>query len=536
MLTKIKNGFRAYISEIRRDGPARLIPALMILFSFVVAFFIFRDIFSFELKHAYTADAPLYWTVGRGILNGLTPYSQMYENKPIGIFLISALSFGLTGDTILCNVFSCIAAVMLTVVPALAVMSLINQNKKDEVDGVRKLAVALTVMLSALIVTVYSEVRSGGFQVEAIGAAFSVLFIFLVIKLKGAKARKKRIVLTILAALALGCAVMIKEPFLLTAVFGALLFVDNFEDLVKNLILPSAVAGVIVILLLAVTGTLVPYFSIYIKRMFETRIGGESTALGRARDLLRVSGDIRNFSDLLFYLLLLFLALALLRAIVKKHSNAHIVFHVLKIAAAVFVASFCVGLGAYYYNHHFIFAVPVYCAFIIQGGAALYEFKPGKAAARGAVLLLWGVVLLLAFVNIGNKYAGDYTEKFNSLSKNAEYVDSLLDYYGEERYQFIGFNGENTFIGLTEHSPQGPVFGQDSDNFKTADTWFSQSLIEQVNNSNIVIVKEYLSPAVNEEIKSILAADFTESPAVRYGPAPPANFPFTIYYRTSKFG
>ena len=33
--------------------------------------------FSYELNHAYTADAPLYWTVGRGILNGIKPYSGL---------------------------------------------------------------------------------------------------------------------------------------------------------------------------------------------------------------------------------------------------------------------------------------------------------------------------------------------------------------------------------------------------------------------------------------------------------------------------
>lgn len=536
MLTKLRIGFGNYVSEIKRGGFVKLIPAIMILASFTTAFFVFKDIFTFELNHAYTADAPLYWTVGRGMLNGLTPYSEMYENKPVGIFLISALSFGITGDTILCNIVSCLAALMLTVVPALAVLAVINQSKEDEADRLRKLSVFLTVMLSGLFITVYSEVRSGAFQVEAIGAAFSVLFIYFVILLKGAQTRKRKIIFSVLAGLAITCAVMIKEPFLLVSVFGALLFVDNFEELLRNIVIPCAGAGVFIILSLAVTGVLVPYFSIYINRMFETRLSTDSSAFSRARDLFRLSGDVKGFSDWLFYLILLFLALTLLYALCKKFSDAHIFFHGLKVVAAVFIASFCVGLGGYYYNHHFIFAVPIYCAFIIQGGAALYAFKRGKSAARGAVLLLWGLVLLLAFMNIGNKYAGDYTERYNALSKNADYVDSLLDFYGEERYQFIGFNGENTFIGLTEHSPQGPVFGQDSDNFQTADTWFSQKLIEQVNSSNIIIVKEYLSPAINGQIQEILRTQFTTSPAVRFGVDPPEGFNFAIYYRTSKYG
>ena len=47
-----------------------LISAAFLLASLVIAFLIFKDVFSYELKHAYTADSPLYWTVGRGILNG----------------------------------------------------------------------------------------------------------------------------------------------------------------------------------------------------------------------------------------------------------------------------------------------------------------------------------------------------------------------------------------------------------------------------------------------------------------------------------
>ena len=40
-----------------------------------------------------TAD----WTIGHGILKGLVPYRDLYETKPPGIFLVSALSYLVTG-------------------------------------------------------------------------------------------------------------------------------------------------------------------------------------------------------------------------------------------------------------------------------------------------------------------------------------------------------------------------------------------------------------------------------------------------------
>lgn len=537
MTEKIRAIFIQQKSSLRQKASgAKLTSLLMILISFTIVFFIFKDIFTYELSHAYTADSPLYWAVGRGMLNGYKPYAQMYENKPIGIFLISALSFALTGGTVICNIVSCLAALMLTLIPAAVLLSVFKRS--DETDGARRTAAFLSVLLSGLLIAVYSEVRSGGFQVEAIGAAFSVLFIALVVKLKHVQTRKKRIILTALAAIALCCAVMIKEPFVIVSVFGALLFADDLKQFIKNLVIPCALGGVLTLLLLTVCGVISPYFSIYISRMFETRIGGEeSSAFSRARDLLRVINDVKGFSKWLFYVILLFFALTLLRAaIVKKQSAGRVFFHVIKVIAAVYAASFCVGMGGQYYNHHFIFAVPIYCAFVIYGGALLFEYQPKKGAVRNTVILLLGVMMLITSVSIGNKYSGDYTEKYNSISDQAEYVDSLLDYYQEDRYQYIGFNGEDVFIGLTKHSPLGPAFAQDSDNFQTDDTWFAEKLKEQIDESNIVIVRNFTSPAVDEYIKNKLATEFTTVPSSRLLTDPPEGFHYTIYYRISKYG
>ena len=82
----------------------RILILLMTIASFVMVAFVFRRIASYELHHAYNWDSPLYWTVGRGMLNGLKPYTDLFENKPLGMFLISAFSFRLTDDTIICNI------------------------------------------------------------------------------------------------------------------------------------------------------------------------------------------------------------------------------------------------------------------------------------------------------------------------------------------------------------------------------------------------------------------------------------------------
>lgn len=517
----------------RKFSWTMLVSVLMLLVSLVIAFLVFKNIFTYELKHAYTADAPLYWTVGRGMLNGLTPYADLYENKPLGVFLISALSFRLTGETILCNIVSCVAVLMIAALPALFLFDMYKDNKS--VSTLRKATVSTAVFLSCLFLTVYIELRSGGFQVEAIGAAFSVLFICLVLKLKNAKSKKSRVILTILAAVAISCTVMMKEPFVLVSVFGALLFIDSFKSLLKDMVVPCLIGAAATVIGLAAGGVLVPYFTIYIKRMFETRLGGQSSALSSAFNLSRLVKDIKSFSIWLLILLIGFIVLALVRAIAAKKSVPLILFHVIKVAVAILIASFCVGVGRYYYNHHFIFAAPVYCALIICGGETLLDLRFKKDFVSLAAIALWGVALVSCILNIGNPYAGDYTQKYNSLKNKAAYVDSLLDFYGEERYQFIGFNGEDVFFGTTEHSPQGPAFAQDPDNFQSADTWFSKSLIEQLDNSNIVIVKAFFCPAINDRIQETLNRDFTEHPSIPFKTAPPPDFAYKIYYRTSKY-
>ena len=54
----------------------------------------------FEMS-ALNTDAYIYLTVGRGILNGLRPYTDLFESKPPGIFYLNALSLWLTNGTFL---------------------------------------------------------------------------------------------------------------------------------------------------------------------------------------------------------------------------------------------------------------------------------------------------------------------------------------------------------------------------------------------------------------------------------------------------
>jgi hypothetical protein len=63
-----------------------------LLFCFVFQYFC--RMLLYELSGVFNAyDTPIFWTVGKGIVNGTSPYTGLFEIKPPGIFILSALSF-----------------------------------------------------------------------------------------------------------------------------------------------------------------------------------------------------------------------------------------------------------------------------------------------------------------------------------------------------------------------------------------------------------------------------------------------------------
>ena len=68
-----------------------------------------------------SGDLNLYFSVGRGLLNHLQPYADLFEDKPPGIFFLSALSLALTGDNKLYSLCSMLS--LLGIVAAMVLYS-----------------------------------------------------------------------------------------------------------------------------------------------------------------------------------------------------------------------------------------------------------------------------------------------------------------------------------------------------------------------------------------------------------------------------
>ena len=148
---------------------------------------------------------------------------------------------------------------------------------------------------------------------------------------------------------------------------------------------------------------------------------------------------------------------------------------------------------------------------IIEGCKALTEIFVGKKLKTTLVLIFSVFIYFIYFTNIINSFEISLNlskfsqDMYYSSESQAKYVDAMLDYYDEDTYQFLGFNNTSyTFYGLTKHSPKGPVFVQDSYNFEDENNWFSQNLIKQLDEVNIVILNKLNMPAINDKVKKIL--------------------------------
>ncbi|MGN0537821.1 MAG: hypothetical protein ACI4M3_07590 [Acutalibacteraceae bacterium] len=501
------------------------------------------------MNHAYNHDSPLYWAVGRGMLNGIKPYSGLYENKPVGIFLISALSFALTNDITICNLFSFLCLVIIAFIPVLCIWEYCKQTGLTK-DKPKTLIYLFLALIMGLFLMKYCETNSGSFQTESIGTAFAGLYFWAIMHIhwkKGEKCNRKQIIIwTTLAGFFVMCSVMFKEPFIILLVSGSLFMVNSVRDFIAKTVIPSFIGGVLSVMLLLACGVLSEYFSIYLKKMFGNHISIYGSPFVRMFQLDKMMVNLEKFST--FFAIIVLLAVItfiLYAALNKKFSLKLRLWKVFTLIFALLCASFAVGLGGHYFRHHYIFAAPFYMILIISVCKIIMDCKsiqehnqftiPNVISATYNPIVLSNLILLIIFIfnlNIENYRSRDNFYDYSLIYDEAKYVDSLLDYYGEDTYQYIGFNMDNSFYGLTVHSPKGPAFVQDEYNFEDENSWFSQNLLRQLDEVNIVIVNYFNMPAINDKVQEILDTEFTTEPKNPYTEMEkPKGFDCKIYYR-----
>ncbi|MFA7681407.1 MAG: hypothetical protein WCX61_00045 [Candidatus Peribacteraceae bacterium] len=215
------------------------------------------------------ADTPAYFIMGRGILNGLTPYVDLFESKPPGMFLLTALSLVVTRGPWLVTVLNIIVLVLL---PILLTIYAVRQHRTEQ-SRIALFWLSGTAFLIGISLSLFLQRWTVAVQTEVFGAFFACLYLLHVAWTPSTAWRS-----TLLRAVLLAGAIGMKEPFVFATVAGTLLIVRDRKEFWRAFVLPLLLAIIIGLCSLVVLGFAKGYFTLYLPAMLQDRLSNDPFA------------------------------------------------------------------------------------------------------------------------------------------------------------------------------------------------------------------------------------------------------------------
>ena len=428
----------------------RLLGWALVLAIFAKAVVSFGVMLRYQWMSPLTWDSTLYVTVGRGMLNGLLPYVDLFENKPPGIFAVAALALWLRDDFALLGVFQ--TAALLGLFIAIIGFPLWS--------GERRLRSRLSwfcCIAFAFLLTHYTADRSGAMQVESFGATFTTIFAVL---LAAHSDRPWGTVRISIGALLACAAVMMKEPFALTLAAVCMTLCRTPRAFVRNGVLPGVLSAVFMVLILAAMGVLASYAGVYLHEIFNRHIVDSGSPWTRAFHLHQIWNNLWGYNPLLAIAVP---GLLLWRIVQLCHERLIVALaRITLLCAATYAVLFAIGLGGPFYGHHFIFGVPFFAALLFANLREAHQLHLPRFVHRHATATTaLALAALLLPLNTWDYDADLRAQADSSASARdvAERIDDVLDRCGKEQYLFLGANGFQPYA-FTKHSPMGPLFFQ----------------------------------------------------------------------------
>jgi hypothetical protein len=466
---------------------------LFLLFCFI--FQHFCRMLLYELSGVFNSwDTPIFWTVGRGIVNGIPPYTGLFDIKPPGIFILSAISFYFFDSPIFTHIVQAIVLIIIAIVPLLAY---IIHSKDKSIFGL-----AFSIFLG-LLLSLYSSERSGQVEVESFGAAFGAIAILFMLS----SFEKYKIFKILGTSLCLLISCGFKEPFLFPILGASLFLCKNIKDWLLKFAIPLAIAlclGVIILLSLGWFGGFLQYLS-FMTSTHVSAIG--SSPLERSVIFWKLFDNLNLYSLSFGYLFIgIFCALLWI--------NRTKPLQILLLIISLFLASLSVAIGGEYACHHFIFAIPFYAAILIK-------YNANSINKTNALLF---PLLAFSILNLPDIDWEKRSRNFNQKKTNApsvsitEYLDNVIEQTGTLRFVNLCKNTYNdVFIcyssELGRHSPQGPYFLMDHRFFNRIPD-YADSVLNYVKNGQIAIYSplNYMPVDFQLELKNILEEYYTPIP------------------------
>jgi len=455
----------------------------------------------YEMSGVLYGDAMIFQTVGRGILNGILPYSGLFETKPPGIFLMHAASLWLFDSQFLVKVFQVLALITIpifVVVPAVDIVS--GRSVKQ-----RQL-VALVALLFGLVLTLYTANQAGMGLVESYGVALTLLYLFFLQRWNDVYGVWKIVLLGVLMLLTVG----LKEPFLLIVFSGVLLLKKN---LLRSFVYPLCIAVTLGLATLFLLGYLEPFFSVYLTHMIGFHVHQQNTSIA-----LRVLEVWRTFINMGAYSWWLALAVTLLWffSFTKKHF--------LRVLCGSLLFFLAIAVGGDFYGHHFIFAVPCFVVFF------------WNALSRDAFLkkVIFGFIGLLILASLDTQLVYNIVSwrlEEKEFKQVASVIDSVMDDCGYTQYIQMIPRGGGPFA-YTKHSPSGPIFIHYS-RFIGASPMYQQRYISALKEAPLAFVLDIETSNLTDAAKEFMESNFSEVAPACAGDDFVQPSPYHLLFRSS---
>lgn len=530
-------------------------------------------ILGMEAEGPMHSDAGSYVMVGRAILNGLKPYTDIFDAKPPGIYLLMAISLWLTNG----EMFATWLQIVLLLGFPILISTYVILACEKQWHSARMWLIAGIGFIGGAVLMFYTEERSGALQPEGFGFFFSMVYAFVLLR---TELRSRWSVG--LASIAMLLSIGMKEPFVLANLAIALLLTPSWKGLLRTFFLPLGLAAVMGCIALGFLGLLWPYIGVHLPNMLIHRVQ-EVTEYSplwlRPMRTGRIYGDIVQYYPsgkfTGWMIILLWMSTPLLLS-QKQQSwktvlstwitmfpamvTVNLVFLVLILKgmypdapvftiidqnfaakeyawivatlvgcfalwridrtllkrsvythAILYLTSLAIAAGVAYHPNFFIFAIPVYGTLLLLG---MREAMAERLSPLMLVAIAGSVLLAGIFYYPNPKHVGGHADRLLSnyahTRKDVERLDALLDACGIER---ANINVSTVSLSFSKHSPWGPLMGLSIPAYFPPDHPYGKRTVENIlEHAEIMIFneEEFYTRDLIKPILPLIKEQFTE--------------------------
>ncbi len=459
---------RFQLSSLIRGKKAIITALLSAVLLWAVILLIARTAYILN-PYANHSDAAFYFTIGRAILNGLTPYADIFDPKPPAIFLLSATSLAFLGNQMLGNVVS--VAILFAFPILLSWLAARNAHAEQ------KLLLHVTGFLVGALMGLWSSVQAGVWQPETFGNFFVLLYIIAIV-LWSEQMNVRR---TLLMALLLLCAFGFKEPFLFATCSAALILSPNLRTFLRVFILPISIALLAGTISMFLLGWLEPYVQIYLPAMVGIRIQGYSPLWIRGLPFWELSIPLSYTSLALFPSLLLVAGWHLWDG---WRSSASRFWTILSFIVAAYLSVTAVRLAGNY-------TTITYSAVLIPFALALVTRFLQRASGKNPFLLSSCVVcafvlVTVPFSHVYSAVSEEQRAETQRVQEAALRVDALVAACNTKQYLYA-VNPPHPFLpAYTQASPLNHFPYREIDNVQFSFP-FARASLDRISASVVVL-------------------------------------------------